>query len=82
MKKYFYFFICFLYIFIFVYNSYSQVCIKERVEIEPKGSNPLDDVNINYIRGYTLCGPYMVNSEEDHYWQVVWAGYWGPIDPA
>ncbi len=24
----------------------------------------------------------MENTQADHYWQVVWAGYWGPIDPA
>jgi len=66
--------------FLFLLNSnlFSQVTIKERVEINPDG-----DTKINsFTRGYTPCGPYIQNTEADHYWQVVWGGYWAPLDPS
>jgi hypothetical protein len=59
-------------------NLYSQVTIKERVEINPGG----DTKTNSFTRGYTPCGPYIQNTEADHYWQVVWGGYWAPLDPS
>lgn len=54
------------------------------MEINPQASKFFStQQNLDqFTRGYTPCGPYMENTESDHYWQVVWAGYWGPIDPA
>ena len=57
----------------------AQVKIKEKIEIDPQSGRA--DIGL-FSRGYTPCGPYMENNQPDHYWQVVWAGYYGPLDPA
>ncbi len=63
---------------------FPQIKIKEKVEIKPGSSQvfskPQNNNQLN--RGFTPCGPYIENTQTDHYWQVVWVGYWGPIDPA
>ncbi len=61
---------------------YSQIKIKEKVEINSKSVSLAKVPDLSqFIRNYTPCGPYIENDDPDHYWQVVWAGYWGPIDP-
>ncbi len=64
-------------------NIFPQVKINEKVEINP-GTHPVllgQQNSGKYARGYTPCGPYIENTQDDNYWQVVWAAYWGPIDP-
>ncbi len=58
--------------------TFSQVVIKEKVELKLQSSKTTGN---QLTRGYTPCGPYMQNTEPGHYWQVVWAGYHGSLDP-
>lgn len=57
----------------------AQTVIKEKVELNP-GMVRTTDLQVPE-RGYTPCGPYIENTQPGHYWQVVWGGYWGPLDP-
>ena len=50
--------------------------------MNPQANNTTGNPDLNqFTRGYTPCGPYMQNTQPDHYWQVVWAGYHGSLDP-
>ncbi len=62
--------------------TFSQVVIKEKVQLKPKTNNTTGNMDLTQTnRGYTPCGPYIQNSQPEHYWQVVWAGYYGSLDP-
>lgn len=74
--------IIFLLVIITFNLTYSQVVIKEKVKLKSQTNNTTANTNLTQTnRGYTPCGPYLPNSASDHYWQVVWAGYYGSLDP-
>jgi hypothetical protein len=61
---------------------YSQVIIKERFEINPDSAKLLNK-NLYELQteSFTPCEPYYHLGQPDYYYQTVWAGYWGSIDP-
>ncbi|MGD8778345.1 MAG: hypothetical protein PVH88_05220 [Ignavibacteria bacterium] len=80
----------FLLISILLFSSliYSQVKIKERIEIKPTQKKSLQKTHDSPPSSvYTPCGPYYgevqhwSDKPEGHFWQTVWGGYYAPIDP-
>ncbi len=60
----------------------AQVKIKERIEVNPIKDSRFQKNQIEtQSEGYKPCGPLYNNGGENHYWQTVWAGYYGSLDP-